>query len=475
MRTSGRALPGGIVSVATVAVAFMAFVAVAGTARADEAKIRRDLKAFFATEDAATRAKLAKEIETDPAYDRKKVSAWLHAAGLFEPLKPGNQEITAKLGGAARTILLRVPQGYDPNKAYPLIYALHPAGTPAAAMIDYTVKALDTQAEAFIVAAPAEYRDFVIQKDKPATPEHTVFLRAIKHHVNVNSNRVYVLGYDVGGHAAWLLAVSQPDDFAGVISVSGALLLPSPVLDDTFLRNVANLPVLAVWGKQDTLDAAGKPRDDGGIAGLDTRLVATAKRLKVPVEGVEDPTKGHGDVTIPPEALKKLLAHERPVAPAKVDKHFRAVGQSSTYGLEGDGWMGDALNGKKLEVIVEPGEDVNSRTDFDKAFARAFRIRLAELLGDAKGQALTVTRRKVNIVTVWLYDGLVDLAQPVTLTIGATKVFNGKMTPSLLLALPQAAKTWDFERLRWAGLQSEASKDAKPVTVDTKLADPTAE
>ncbi len=53
-------------------------------------------------------------------------------------------------------------------------------------------------------------------------------------------------------------------------------------------------------------------------------------------------------------------------------------------------------------------------------------------------------------MTVWIGDGMVDWRQPVTVKAGGRQVFAGTLTPDLLVCLSQAARTLDFDRLRWA-------------------------
>jgi len=56
----------------------------ASTTHADEAAILTDIQAFFETGNGVRREELARRIETDPDYDRTRLSHWLHLGLSFD-------------------------------------------------------------------------------------------------------------------------------------------------------------------------------------------------------------------------------------------------------------------------------------------------------------------------------------------------------------------------------------------------------
>jgi len=72
----------------------------------------------------------------------------------------------------------------------------------------------------------------------------------------------------------------------------------------------------------------------------------------------------------------------------------------------------------------------------------------------------------VGEMTVWIGDGMVDLEQPVALEVDGRRVFEGTLARDLDLCLSEAARTRDFDRLRWAGLRVGPDGSAKPVSVE---------
>ncbi len=442
-----------------------------GAGRADEAAILADMRAFFETEDTARRVELAERIEQDPAYDRAQVRAWLHRAGLFTALRPGKLDIQVPLNaGGTRTVVLRIPKDYDPTRPWPLIYALHGMGGHAADIIGYVQHLLGDDVEKYVIAAPDRYADTAIhQNEWPPTGEHSAALLKIRQTVHVDSDRVFVLGYSMGGHTSWTLAMLYADQFAGAIPLAGSFtMIVAEKLWETFLPNVADLPVLCVWGADDTKDNDRRESPEGGIAGMNRKLRELTGRLPLPVTMIELPDTGHGGVVPPADELAKILAGTRVQYPRKVEHAFRHLCQGSAYWLEAHRWTGEQWTDKKRTIVLREGEP---NLDLDELAAREYRSLLGALSGAIDGQEIRVHRKKINELTVWIGDGMIDWDQPVVLKTGDKEPFEIKLQPDLYICLAQAARTWDFDRLRWAGIRVRPSA-GKPHVVSPKTTFP---
>jgi len=92
---------------------------------------------------------------------------------------------------------------------------------------------------------------------------------------------------------------------------------------------------------------------------------------------------------------------------------------------------------------------------------------LGHLRGEVVGQTLRVDRRHVGELTVWVGEGMVDWTKPVTVELAGKKAFSGLLKPDLLVCLSQAARSLDFDRLRWAGVRVDAHGKGEPVTDKT--------
>jgi predicted esterase len=450
-------------------------ICVAPAARADEAAILAEIKAFFKTSDVTRRAEIVRRIESDPTYDRAKVADWLHRAELFKPFESGRERLRVPVDdGDTLGVTLRIPHRYDHRRPYPLLYVLHGTGGNGDGIIAYVERLLGDDIEEHVVAAPTGYQQVIIHSTAPPSTEHPAVLRAVKQTLHVNSDRVYALGFSRGGHAAWTLAVLHPDQFAGIMPVAGTLILQDyGQLYETFLPNIANTRVFCCWGENDAMSADYvTPSEDGGIAGLNLELCKVAARLLLPVSWYEVPDQGHTGIDPPRADVDQLLTATRAPYPRSVRHVFRLPYQGRTYWIEAHAWRGSWWDDQPLKLWFRPGENPDDLDVQREAAARAVRGRLGELRGEINGQEIKVYRKKISELTVWIGDGMLDWNQPVVLDVNGRKAFEGKLKPDLFVCLTQAARTYDFDRLRWAGLRFKSGSRTKVVTGDTPFPAP---
>ena len=439
----------------------------AWNARADEARILADLERFFASDDAAERHGLVEKIRSDPAYDRSRVGDWLHKLDLYDDLEPGSTKIDVAVGyGQARRLTLRLPRGYTPQRAWPLLYTLHPSGGSGPGVLAHVEQALGESLEGFILAAPNRYRQTGLDAPPPYTPEHPVMLRQLRRTVHVDSDRVYALGYSLGGYASWALALLHADQIAGAVPISSAFTLPADVegLWEAFVPNFAHVPILHAWGERDSLNVPGFEGrySTGSMSDLNRQLSPLIKKLELDVVDHPVAGRGHGGVEPRRAALESLLAHRRLHYPVQVGHLFRHLHQASTYWLEGHTWEGEHWSDHGRDVPRRRGES------WPAATARYVMPLLGELRGVIDGQELSIKSRNLSELTVWFGDGMVDWNRSVTVELDGKEVFKGRLEPDLSVCLREAARTYDFDRLRWAGLRI-AGSEVQRVNADTSF------
>lgn len=446
------------------------FSLVGAPAHADEAAIRSALRSYFGSADAARRAEFVRQIEGDAAYSPEKLSAWLHDCGLFEPLASPRSEIPAQLAdGRTLPITLRVPSAYRPDRAWPLLYALHGTGGDGESIIRFLERLLGARADEFVIAAPSGYASFEFKSPTGTTGEHVAALIEIRKRVNVDSDRVLVTGYSRGGHASWSLAIAQPDLLAASMPLAGTFIIPEyDQLFEVFLPNIAALPVFAVWGKNDVLGPGGRASDDGGIAALNRTLLAQAAKLKLPLTGVELPDKGHGDVAPPADVLEKFLAARRVRTPTKVLQKLRVIDEGGAYWIEPLMWSESWWSERPLQITLRETDSVD---DERAAVGRAVRNLLGQVSGTITAQQIRVDRKRVSEFVIWLGDDMIDWERPVQVRVGTTRIHDGLLQRDLGLCLSQADRTRDFERLRWAGLRFARNRGER-VTAETAFPPP---
>ncbi len=421
----------------------VAAAAIAALALAPASQPRRSpldlVRASLAAAAAETRAAVAEELERHPDYSPAKLSGWLHDAADAPVLSPGEQSMTVELpGGDTRTITLILPDGYRPDKAWPLIYALHPSGDPGDAWARLVRSMLGGVASEYVIAAPHGYRQNYIAAGPPFIPEHPAILDEVMRRVHVAGNRVYVFGYSKGAFGAWFNALFYPDRFAGAIAFAGGfdVTLDDGSLWKSLVTNVTHVPVYNAWGERDTLEARTIDDKPAGTFGEQNRRFAAAVAgLGLPIVNIEVPGGVHNSLSPPGRPMGELLRMRRIEEPRRLTHTFRHLHQASCYWLEGLSWVGDRW-GETTPASVSDIEPL-----------------LGRLTGEIDGQTIRVTRRHVGDLVVWIGDRAIDWKQPVRLEVDGRVAWEGRVERRAAIALARAAATRDFDRLRWAGIR----------------------
>ena len=281
-----RQLAAVTVTTVTTAVLCLAAGGIAGRAQGGGDDPVALVRSYFSTNDLSARAGLAERIASHPRYSPSRLREWIHAGCPFSAQAPGLQVFAVDIGaGLTRSVALILPDAYRPDRAWPLIYALHPSGMPAEQWARQVERLLGARAREFVIAAPEFEQNYIFARP-PFVAEHPAILDAVARRVHVASDRVYPFGYSKGGFAAWFVALYYPDRVAGAVSVAAGFdVAPG---DDGFWKelapNVAHTPVLNVWGANDPLRVPGLDGKDGATFAESNRLFDREVRALGPAD-----------------------------------------------------------------------------------------------------------------------------------------------------------------------------------------------
>jgi pimeloyl-ACP methyl ester carboxylesterase len=228
-------------------------------------EVRSLVSEYLGTQDEPTRKAILEKLRgiegADAIYVSKILPLIVPPLSLPEEAKDdkvaGMYRMDEQVDGRAKgRYVIQLPPEYDPMRSYPCIVALHPLDGTAEGQIDYwagvssadgSIRMGQGARHGFVLVAP--YWTRTGQRGYESTPrEHAEVLSAIRdamRRVSIDSDRVFLTGLGAGGSAAWDIAVSHPDIWAGLISISGE---PNNYLRHYSL-NAAYLPMYLLFGE----------------------------------------------------------------------------------------------------------------------------------------------------------------------------------------------------------------------------------
>ena len=222
-----------------------------------------------------------------------------------------------------------LPMDYDPGKRYPLILSLHGRADNFPSYVKWWGNDFrhDFNADQYgaIVAYPHARGNAWFRGMGDSDVMHC--LRLLKERFPIDENRVYLLGYSMGGAGVWYVGTRHPEQFAAIAPFFGGydfrFQLDEEALKKLTLREqyrrerlsyiaqaeaLRSTPVLASHGDADTTVPVDYSR----------YTLRMLQRWGYDVRYWEAPGKGHGSLGNDETVLKWLLAHTRDANPAHV-------------------------------------------------------------------------------------------------------------------------------------------------------------
>ncbi len=181
-------------------------------------------------------ARLIAMIPPPAAYDAKKLGTDLMTIPIQLPAATGGDYI------------VQLPPDYHHLRAYPVLMLLHSGRDKA----DQTVKRFSEEAKkkGFILVAPqwTAGAPGAKMRYQYSLREHDVVtetLRDLRRRFQVDSDRVFLFGWEDGATMALDVGLGHPDLFAGVVSMNGTL---STFARRFYLHNAQYLPLYIIEG-----------------------------------------------------------------------------------------------------------------------------------------------------------------------------------------------------------------------------------
>jgi poly(3-hydroxybutyrate) depolymerase len=396
------------------------------------------------SDEPVARSRVVERIEATPRVTTADVAEALRSLQVWEPVKPGVHEFELpNAEGGPTKVIVRVPAGYDPARPWPVVIGLHGTGGQAAEYVGFVQSLLGDRGNEFLTACPQEIRGDTFYGTLDESAQPLELLRELRRRYRVNSDRVYLTGYSLGGHGTTFICLMHADQFAAGIPLAGTLNVPQrDALHPYVLANLQNCPLLLVWGENDTGGPNGADSPTGGITGENRRVMKTVAKLGLPIEGIELPGVGHGNIRPPPDKFIEYTTKTRPHFPPRVSHVCRYPSQAHGYWLRARKFLGKPWEKNEIPPItLRQGDDPERRqTEQLLEQLRTFRGRIA-------GQRIEIDLERIARLEILLSDEMIDLDAPITVVVRGETRFEGAVTRRVAVMLEEAARTWDFQRL----------------------------
>lgn len=187
---------------------------------------------------------VANIIRLDTALVDQALSGTAQPLGAIRGL--GETFVLSAKDGTNQPIAVYVPSGYDPSRPVSLAIALHGRPQTETELLGPPWLRRLAEASNTIVIAPWGRGNYDFAE--PAGSEVYDVVDAAEHAFAIDSHRVYLVGYSMGGFSVFKVGPLHGERWKGVMSIAGALLNSET---DEVVRSFARLNVYVVNGGDD--------------------------------------------------------------------------------------------------------------------------------------------------------------------------------------------------------------------------------
>ncbi|TAL70652.1 MAG: choice-of-anchor D domain-containing protein [Bacteroidetes bacterium] len=172
----------------------------------------------------------------------------ISSTSLFSQPNTGNFTMQYTDRGITSNIYFWVPENYDSTKSYPFLLAWHGSGDTGENNRNFFAYLLAQRVNAILVCPDVNNILDIMQQDvtyftnlTDASYNYTLST------YNIDTNKIVVMGFSMGGSFAYQLGLLNPDMFNGIIGLAPAI----GSLDQTMWSNIKKLRMSTILGDKD--------------------------------------------------------------------------------------------------------------------------------------------------------------------------------------------------------------------------------
>lgn len=156
-------------------------------------------------------------------------------------------QMNMEINGSSISFGLAMPDTFQDGNSYPLVLALHYGGTPTSTYGADFLNLLVTPAlgdlEAIMIAPNCPGNGWT---DPVSVAAVNDIMDWIRNMYNIDSSRIIITGFSMGGIGTWYFAATYPGVFAVAIPMAS---VPSQGIIDT----ISGIPLYVIQGEQDEI------------------------------------------------------------------------------------------------------------------------------------------------------------------------------------------------------------------------------
>jgi len=405
-------------------------------------RTRDFLLQFLRTDSAVERAQLLASFRKGYDLPLDVVVRLVRTLPPVDPYK-GSRDATAPVRLAIEVpesdggnYLVELPPEYHPGRAYPVLVLLHSHREKPEALMSRWQEA---RHNGFIVAAPLWGGKGTGQTYGYSRGEQNVVLdtiRDLRRRFSVDSDRVFLYGWEQGANAAWDIGLAHPDQFAGVLPVGGSVT----GFPQRYWSNAQYLPFYIVEG------------DRNGTNPKNSRAIFNDwMRCQYPALYIE--YKGRASDWFGGEVanMTEWISRKRRYHPVKELGRYHSGG---TGGEEFKTMRACDNRFYWLSTDDISSKHINSYHSWSKNAFPAHMTASISVGNQAEGKTgakiwtqINIRSVGINQVTLWLEPNQIDFANPVTLFWNGRSYKQRTIEPSVQTLLEELYISGDRQRL----------------------------
>jgi enterochelin esterase-like enzyme len=352
------------------------------------------------------------------------VAAVILRGGRFEAIAAGDYVWEYALpAGEKRTVLVSVPQGYAPDRLWPVFVHLHGTHGTLDLCRAWAPYFRDVAGGRYVVAQPVAPENSGWGPMKIGEQQATSVVKFMRSKFPIDPDRVWLAGQSMGAHGTWHQAMRYADRYAAFLPKSGSPYGAYGANWKEYCDNLKFAPSYFIHGARDPMFPIKTPRE----------FAAICKERKLNVDYREFAQSGHEGA--PDDEIRKSFEW---MTGQVRDAYPRAFAWTADYvEFARYSWLESTRLSSRVPTanvnfVDQKKNPVESRTILTVP---------AKMTVEVQGQVVTITTKNVEKLRIHWTPKVLDLTKEVSIKVNGSIRWKGTPTVSIRQMLDEARRT----------------------------------